>query len=61
MDNSMIAHEWAHGRDKKYARSNVFAESGTIYSYGRHFPMARFYSVTGGGRVVLFTSHGYSV
>lgn len=61
MDASMIAHEWAHGRDKKYARSNVFAESGTIYSYGRHFPMARFYSVAGGGRVVLFTSHGYSV
>lgn len=57
----MIAHEWAHGRDKKYARSNVFAESGTIYSYGRHFPMARAYSVAGGGRVVLFTSHGYSV
>lgn len=60
MDASMIAHEWAHGRDKKYARVNVFAESGTIYSYGRHFPMARFYQ-SEAGRVVLFTSHGYSV
>lgn len=63
MDGAMIAHEWAHGRDRKYARNNVFAESGTIYSYGRHFPMSRFYTLPGkdAGRVVLYTSRGYSV
>jgi hypothetical protein len=57
MNNRQVAHEWAHGRDKKYANNNVFAVSGTIYSYGRHFPMARFYGL----HTVLVTNHGYSV
>lgn len=57
VDNSQVAHLWANGVDKKYSRQNVFAENRTIFSYGRHFPMARFY----GPSVVLFTRHGYSV
>ena len=56
-DLRSIAHQWAHGVDKKYSRQNIFAENRTIFSYGRHFPMARFY----GPDVVLMTTHGYSV
>lgn len=56
--NSDVAHEWANGRDVRTSRNNVFAEDGVIYSYGRHFPMARFYGKE--RDVVLFTSHGYS-
>lgn len=56
-DLRSIAHQWAHGVDKRYSRQNVFAENRTIFSYGRHFPMARFY----GPDVVLFTSHSYGV
>lgn len=56
--NSDVAHEWANGRDIRTGRNNVFAEDGTIFSYGRHFPVARFYGNDRG--VVLFTSHDYS-
>lgn len=57
MDLRQIAHEWAHGRDKHYKNANLFARSGTIYSYGHHFPIAKFYGLN----TVLFTRHGYSV
>lgn len=56
-DNASVAHMWANGVDKRYRGQNVFAENRTIFSYGRHFPMARFY----GPDVVLLTSRGYSV
>lgn len=48
-----IAHAWAHGHDrpKGYSNHSVLYESGsdTIYSYGRHFPMAKHYE----GKVLL--------
>lgn len=54
--NLDVAHQWANGVYKKYAGQNVYAVDGTIYSYGSHFPIARFY----GADTVLFTSHDYS-
>jgi hypothetical protein len=60
-----LAHTWAqqsftigHSADRR-----MFFEGDTIFSYGRHYPMARFTDLRDfeGKRVVLFKSDGYSV
>lgn len=54
--DSEIAHAWAHGHampPQKHSR--MYFEGDTIYSYGRHFPIAKHYD-----GVVLFTKQGYS-
>lgn len=56
-NHQQIAHLWANGTDKHYADDTLFAESGTIYSYGKHFPIARKYK---NGTACLFTSRSYS-
>jgi hypothetical protein len=55
-------HRWA-GRGQPEGRSaNTFFTGGTLYSYGRHFPVARWVRVRRTGEVVVFfTSRGYSV
>lgn len=53
MNNSQVAHKWANGHDAK--GSNFYAENGTIYSYGPHFPIARLCE----GHI-LFTTSSYS-
>lgn len=56
-----VAHIFAHQR-QEYARnscSNLFFEKDTIYSYGRHFPIARFVEKNG-EKVLLFTTRTYS-
>jgi hypothetical protein len=58
LSNSRVAREWTHGRDKR--GSNFYAADGTIYSYGSHFPIARFYTLADGKRVCLFTAREYS-
>jgi hypothetical protein len=56
-DNDMVAHVWANRSQARGRSSNghLYFEGDTIYSYGRHFPIAR--HVDG---VVLFTIKGYS-
>lgn len=52
------AHIWASQSQYEGRASRVFFEGQVIYSYGRHFPVARFAPEF--GDVVLFTNRGYS-
>ena len=56
--NNEAAHIWASQSQANGRAGNVFFENGVIYSYGRHFPVARFAPEF--GNVVLFTNRGYS-
>jgi len=56
MNNSQVAHIWAQNNNETAHGSNFYCEGGTIYSYGQHFPIARF---TNG--VCLFTNQTYSI
>jgi hypothetical protein len=56
--NNEAAHIWASQSQTNGRAGNVFFENGVIYSYGRHFPVARFAPEF--GNVVLFTNRGYS-
>lgn len=56
--HSETAHIWASQSQAEGRGGRVFFEGETIYSYGRHFPVARFAPEY--GNIVLFTSRGYS-
>lgn len=60
-----VCHAWANDTGRARRGFNMYWEgegSGrTIYSYGRHFPIARFVADTTGREVVLFTTGSYSV
>jgi hypothetical protein len=61
--NNEAAHIWASQSQNSGRAGNVFFENGVIYSYGRHFPVARFaseYAPSEHGYIVLFTNRGYS-
>lgn len=64
VDGSEVAHLWAH-KSQDWAKSkgigNLFFEGDTIYSYGKHFPIARLVQDKNGVNVVLFTNRDYSV
>jgi hypothetical protein len=51
------AHIWASRSQASGRAGNVFFENDVIYSYGRHFPVAKFGD---DGVTVLFTNRGYS-
>lgn len=53
-----VAHIWASQSQYEGRAGNIFFEDGVIYSYGYHFPVARFAPEY--GNIVLFTSRGYS-
>jgi hypothetical protein len=55
--NNEAAHIWASQSQASGRAGNVFFEDGVIYSYGRHFPVAKFGD---DGVTVLFTNRGYS-
>jgi hypothetical protein len=60
-----VAHLWAHqtqesARNGAGHRKNFYFEGATIYSYGRHFPIARIIEHNG-KKAILFTTEGYSV
>lgn len=52
-----VCHVWASRSQESGRCGNISFDDDTIYSYGRHFPMARFY----GDNIVLFTTKGHSV
>ncbi len=60
-----VAHNWAHDTGRARRGFNMFWEGDgagrTIFSYGHHFPIARFVEARDGAPVVLFTTDGYSV
>lgn len=44
MNNAQVAHSWAQQTNRSGKGSHFFFEGKTIYSYGYHFPIARFSS-----------------
>jgi hypothetical protein len=61
--NHEIPHLWAHqSQDEARNSSSTFYFVGpTIYSYGSHFPIARYVTNDRGERAILFTTAHYSV
>lgn len=59
--NRMVPHIWAQQNQPEGRGSNLFFDGPTIYSYGRHFPIASYVINPAGERAVLFTSRRYSV
>jgi hypothetical protein len=58
--NDMCGHVWAQ-QNQEYGRGShgaIFFEGATIYSYGHHFPIARFVEHKG-RKCVLFTTKRY--
>jgi len=58
--NSMVAHVWAQQTQKEGqngTKTFYFENLNTIYSYGSHFPIARFLDAN----TVLFTTKNYSL
>jgi hypothetical protein len=55
--NQELAHAWAGQSQSEGRANNLFFVGPSIYSYGRHFEIARFVK---GGQVVLFTTRRYS-
>ena len=56
-NHSEVCHIWAQQTQNEGKASRIFFDGPTIYSYGRHFPMARFVDKN----TVLFTTNSYSV
>lgn len=59
-ENSMVAHVWAQQSQSegRSGNGNFYFRDSTIYSYGAHFPIARF---SADKSVVWFTRRAYSV
>lgn len=62
-ENSMVAHVWAQQNqpEGKSGNGNFYFIGATIYSYGRHFPVARFCIAKGGKKYALVTERHYSI
>lgn len=61
MDNRQVGHVWAQQKKESGKGSNFYFEGATIYSYGGHFPIARFTTDAHGQQCILFTTRSYSV
>lgn len=55
-NNSEVCHIWASQTQSEGSANNIFFENKSIFSYGKHFEIARFFD-----NCVLFTSKNYSV
>ncbi len=58
--NREVPHLWAHKTQAHARGSNIFFDGDTIYSYGRHFPIARHLKNKKGVECILFTTRDYS-
>lgn len=56
MNNSQVAHLWAHQSQDRASGSNFYFEGDKIYSYGSHFCAGKIFD-----NIVLINSSGYSV
>lgn len=61
MNNSMVAHLWAHEQEESARGSNFFFEGRSIYSYGRHFEVGRIVKNKQGEKAYLINEDYYSV
>src|SRR6185437_15270327 len=59
-DIATVAHHWANSVGQEAKASNLFFEEECIYSYGRHFLIARHVCNEEGEHAVLFTRRTYS-
>lgn len=59
-DIQAVAHNWANCIGEAAKASNLFFEGAEIYSYGRHFLIARHVKNAAGEHAVLFTERTYS-
>jgi len=59
--HSEVAHVWASRSQSEGRAKNVFFMNDTIYSYGTHFPIAKFVDLPNGRTIVLFNASDYSV
>jgi hypothetical protein len=61
-DQSKVAHLWANKEQDEATNSgrSFFFNRETIYSYGRHFPIAKHVQDQAGNDYILFTERGYS-
>lgn len=59
--HSEVAHIWAQRVQSEGRASAMNFQGDTIYSYGKHFPIAKFQDTPDGDTVVLFTYRGYSI
>ncbi len=64
VDNSTVAHRWANQNfeagESRNPGGNFYYSGKIIYSYGRHFPIARHVTNERGDNAVLFTESTYS-
>lgn len=59
--NSQLVHAWANQLTPEGKASNIFFEGPTIYSYGRHYQIAKFVTCESVEKVVFVNSNGYSM
>lgn len=62
VDKHTVAHMWANKKqdEARTSTSNLYFNGDTIYSYGRHFPIAKHVDNGRGDSAVLFTTRSYS-
>lgn len=60
MNNSMVAHLWAHEQEEPASGSNFFFEGTSIYSYGHHFEVGRIVKNKQGKKAYLINEDYYS-
>lgn len=60
MNNSMVAHLWAHEQEESASGSNFFFEGTSIYSYGHHFEVGRIVKNKQGEKAYLINEDYYS-
>lgn len=60
LNHSTVAHYWANKVQEEGYGHNMYFEGDTIYSYGRHFPIAKHVTNASGEHAVLFTTDNYS-
>lgn len=60
MNNSMVAHLWAHEQEESASGSNFFFVGTSIYSYGHHFEVGRIVKNKQGKKAYLINEDYYS-
>jgi hypothetical protein len=60
MNNSQLCHNWANKIKSSGKGSSMFYEGDSIYSYGYHFKIAKFFKDVNNEDLILFTTRSYS-
>jgi len=60
-NHNEVAHFWANQSQTEGKAGNIFFEGKSIYSYGKHFEIARIVTAPNKMECVLFTTRDYSV